>query len=965
QLCIQGVILSAENTKVSGVPASVTKDKDGNIYRCILTDTTPGCEKENFPNEVSFKDIYTYDISKDETDDASTEAWVFAAYSGRFLNSSGTDTIALLSSDVYPANHDHVYIDVNLISYYNAEDSSVAGFHYKAYDDFFHKKNEDGDGTSIFTGFVNSDLDTFYYRYTGTGSTYSAPVLQSIVQAPPYFEESNEAKVTYSVSTGYSRDNELGFNLSFGFYGGYEGEKLFKVEAEAVVSFGAHWGWTDEDIATQEMEVPCDDDYAVVLTIPVVENYYDVLYYDEVNNKYVKDNRVVTSPLSPIYTSLKLNEYNVIVESETKKTGNTFDAESSSPIIDASKLPSSSAGNPNGYMTKITDILNDDDMKDGEIKDNDYERAEVKSSIDEIVDVGGSIDFSHGNSRTLSGDLSGELKIGTKYGGFVFGAAADYAKCKTTTTGTSFSIGYDKLSNPIGGELRFVKNEKYKGMSSSIFHFGENDLSYNYSSTAVAHPLSDLNGAVKNKEAIKDDLLDSIHVLSFYVPVKGNPLPPEQPSAAAVQSVTENADSSLDVVLGWESSVKDENRVPDGYNIYRKDSNGVLHLMNITDGPVPRRTDSDYTTYALHIPGYERIDDEKKIDFYVVPAYVKHISGETQVKEGIPVRCCSVDNVSPAKKNLVITKQPQMVYIGDDLSGKTASFSVEASIKEKIKDRDVFYTWETYDSKTKTWNPVSATTVDEKELVADAAGEIKSSNTYTVEGDLKEKWDIPIRCTVNYGSYSYYSDIVAIEKHPFEAVKVSSIEFEDPGKLSATVAAPKEADSVRVLISTDKNFKEDVRSQLITDFKANRAKAFFKGLNKNKTYYLTSVPCKGLIQGEKGKVYPISPKKISQIKRKVLKKALQLKAKKKIVSVLFKNFKKLKKKYHLTAAKMLISTDKSGKKKVTIKTLKNLVVNLKKLKKHKKYFLHLQCYRKAGIVTYLFTREINLKHFLT
>ncbi|MBO4396186.1 MAG: hypothetical protein J5819_07565 [Eubacterium sp.] len=960
QLCIQGVILSAEKAKVSGVPASESKDKNGTVVRCVLTDTEPYCEPENL-RDMSFNDVYTYDISSDDTDDATTQAWVFAVYSGQLLNGSGTDTICLLSSDVRPTNHDHVYIDVNLISYCNSNDSSVAGFHYKAYDNYMNLKDEDGDGTSLFAGFVNTDLDTFYYRYTGTGSSLSAPVLQSIVQAPPYYEESNGAGASYSVSSGYSREHNLGFDLSVGVFAGYE--EMFKIEAELIGTFGTHWGWSNEVSTTQTLEVPCDDDYAVVLAVPIVENYYDVLSYDENTHSFVKGERVVTSMLSPIYTSLKLNTYNEIIESEAKKSGTDINVEASSPLIDVSKLPKSSAGNPNGYVTALTDILNSDDLDDGKIEETDTEKVEVKNSVDENGGSQADIDFSHGNSREMSGEVSFTLQIGCKYVAGIGGIAGGYARCNTTTTGTGFSIDYDKLSNPVGGELSFVKNEKYKGMSSAIYHFGDSELSYNYSSTAVAYPLSARDGVVKNRDAIKDDLLDSIHVLSFYVPVKGNPMPPEQPSAAALQSININADGSIDVVLGWESSVRDAGRCPDGYNIYRKDSNDILHLVNVTEGPVLRRTESDYTTYTVNIPSADRNENDKEFEFYIVPAYVKYINGETQVKEGIPVKCCSVSNESPENKNLVITGQPQMVYTGDDLSGKTASFSVEISIKEKLKDRDVFYTWETYDSKTKTWNPVSATTVDEKELAVGDTGKITNTNTFTITDNLADMLDIPIRCTVDYGSYSYLSNIVAVEKEPFGPVKVSSITFEDPGHLKATVASPKNADSVCVQVSTDKNFKKDVKSKLITDFKNNKAKVSFKGLNKNKKYYLTTIPCKGMIEGEKGKVYTINPKKLPRINRNVLKKALLLKVKKKAATISFEDFKKLKKKYDLTAANLVVSTDKAGKKEVAAKTLKNKSVNVKKLKKNKKYYLSLQCFMKSGIIKYLSAIELHLKKF--
>lgn len=720
-LCIQGVVLSCKDTKVYGVESVSANETD--INKAVIT-TLPHHEKELF-TDASFVTEYKLDFDGI----ANKNAFISTADSGFFNTKSQVQTIALLTGDESTTD-DIIYYDIIFLTC-----DSDGNWHKRAYNDIIGYEDEDDHGTYMSINFLDCDEDQVYYRYKGKSIGYSSPTLFSVIQAPPYYKEANSASASYTITHGHTSGYKAnwGVGLSCGFkapgtntsFGG----KYLGIYAET----------TNRSTSTTLKLYP-DQDYAISLVIPIVINKYDV--YDP--NKKTWSEACTTDQLEPTFSALPIDTYNELASELTDE-----EQRQCAPIID--NLPKSSAGDPYGYNQSSNDLQkemavhqNDKDkiLETEVFINNDTESKSNSLSITDNseLDNGFSISFSEtlgiGFTTTVSGD-----------GGCTW--------IDTNSNGISYSITYSALPKSNKGNINNSTSDKYTDykdingniLQSNIYHYNHAD--YTYYANAIVYPSNEL---VKENEYGGTDTTkveSGIYLCSYYTHDFGG-TPAELPEYFGVQSVTQNADGTYNITLAWKTSVKNEKRTPDAYNIYVESLNSKdkdLSLVN-AEGPIMRNKGSLIMTYEAK----NLSNPDKDFNFYIAAATTSVTSSKVMnVRESIlmPAKTINVDNFL-ATDGLVITSQPESLYI--DNVGQDAEFSIE--VEDTKKDAlNISYQWQTYNSKSGKWNPVTNNTSTEP-------------NTYkfTTTADII---GTPIRCVVTKTKsssehFDTISDIVTV-----------------------------------------------------------------------------------------------------------------------------------------------------------------------------------------------------------
>ena len=266
-LCVQGVVVSCQNAKVYGTQRMEPEEGDTKY----VIDTLPYMDKQLYDG-ASFRTEYETDIK--ELCDAADNAFISTADSGMLYVAGGTETIVLLTGDESASYHDNMSYDVILLSC-----DSAGNWLVKAYDDYIHNQNEDDNGTYMSVCFTDCDDDKMYYRYKGKTVGYSSPTLYSVVQAPPYYEENNEATVKFTVSHG----TESGTHGDWGIGAGPNISIGEKFEGELVGKYVGSCTNKKAYETSTSLTLYANQDYAVSMVVPIVISIYDV-YYPNGNN---------------------------------------------------------------------------------------------------------------------------------------------------------------------------------------------------------------------------------------------------------------------------------------------------------------------------------------------------------------------------------------------------------------------------------------------------------------------------------------------------------------------------------------------------------------------------------------------------------------------------------------------------------------------------------------------------------
>ena len=785
QLCIQGVILDCQGAKVTGAPIRSGQNGKGETIN-IIVDSQPHYDKENFGSGVSFSNEYVYGITKESTVHASGDPWVDQCVSGHFLDGTDVDQIAILSSDPENVIDDKIYMDFSIISHYRLDVEHDPQWTYKAFNDYINDKDEDDDGTSMFLAFINSEEDSYYYRYAGTYTTYSAPVLYAVMQAPPYYREANSVATNkFTITSGISDYDKLSLGL-----GGAVSESATYEESFADMgislgigtSIGADFAynhtWTKQKTITKSIYVKSNDDYAVCYAVPMVVNNYEVVRTKDPEEE--PQMAQVTEPMEPMFVALTIDDYNdAITDALDSYTSDpeVLSPDTNTPIIHKSELPPSSAGDPIAYAHTLNDAIGNYSGNKGIVEsdiNSTIDKAETSVSFSSSSDNSGGVTLKASITFTVGASAKCPIPLASVKGStsLVLSGSIGYTGGRTTSNGVSFLTTYTGLSTTLPDGVGFSPNShRYSMLSeyisggvpldSDIRHYSPGGLTYAYKTVSVCYPFHGM-------QADGNDVI----VSGYYTEPYDNP--PEAPREFSIQSVIENDDGSVDVTLMWNSAVYDQERKADGYNIYMLDMNDSqkeLHLQN-HEGLIPPKANADYTTYTVHL---EETEHDNSLTFYIASAYAELNSGGVYiVYEGNVGSKAVLGNVEEAVNgNLLITEQPETFYMKNNYADETAVYDIEVS-KKYESGKPVYFRWELYNKSRGSWKEIETDVA----VLPDSNGNYRSECSFTVPGDKKNRYDESgVRCIATCGNYSVRSDIVGLEKDP-DPRPVARIQYE-------------------------------------------------------------------------------------------------------------------------------------------------------------------------------------------
>lgn len=718
-LCIQGVVLSCKDAKVYGTESVSANETD--INKAVIT-TLPHHEKELF-TDASFVTEYKLDFDGI----SNKNAFISTADSGFFNTKSQVQTIALLTGDESTTD-DIIYYDIIFLTC-----DSDGNWHKRAYNDIIGYEDEDDHGTYMSINFLDCDEDQVYYRYKGKSIGYSSPTLFSVIQSPPYYKEANSASASYTITHGHTDGTRTTAGVGGGFSVGAK-TKFFEASLSVIAKYTYTHTESQNITTSTTLNLKSDQDYAVSFVIPTILNHYEVIDPQATNEEDKYTDMIISEELDPIFAALSLDEYNSLAKDlEDEKQREV------APVID--NLPKSTPGDPQGYCASSSEL--NQSLTGG----NTEKIAETELRVDSTTTAkSNSIGITNTSERIDGFNISNNDSV--KIAGVTFQFSSDLGEqwISSSSEGMSFSVSYngipvdDKVSikSSTSDSYADYKDNLGNHIDSNIYHY--NNISYSYTTSAVVYPSSAFT---------TQKTTNKIYLMSYYTRDFGG-TPAELPEHFGVQSVTQNADGTYNITLAWKTSVKNEKRTPDAYNIYVESLNSKdkdLSLVN-AEGPIMRNKGSLIMTYEAK----NLSNPDKDFNFYIAAATTSVTSSKVMnVRESIlmPAKTINVDNFL-ATDGLVIASQPESLYI--DNVGQDAEFSIEVEYTKKDA-LNISYQWQTYNSKSGKWNPVTNNTSTEP-------------NTYkfTTTADII---GTPIRCVVTKTKsssehFDAISDIVTV-----------------------------------------------------------------------------------------------------------------------------------------------------------------------------------------------------------
>ncbi|MBQ3284540.1 MAG: hypothetical protein IJH40_02750 [Ruminococcus sp.] len=787
QLCIQGVILDCQNAKVTGTPVYTDKKTDGTpLY--YIADTQPGHDIENFGSNVSFSKEYCYDLSEHvcaDKDPEDSTMWLSTCASGHFFNDSAVDQIAIVSSDPVDANDDNVYMDISIISDTDSNDDDH--WSYKAYNDYFSKRNEDDYGTTLFVNFMNTEEDTYYYRWAGSYATYSAPVLYAVMQVPPYYPEVNSLyNYEFDITTGLS--NYSGLNVGVGIAAGYSEEVSFgavvaESEVETSISAGLDFVFSHscahQRELTKSIMIDSPDDCVICYVIPIIVNVYEVV---KTKNPDEEPEIVEFSEAQdPVFSSLTIDQYNTALQTAidgTPQTEDTLPPDTSAKMIDRDKLAKSCYGDPSLYDHNLPDAIGKTTIGDVSETDCGMVAVDVENNKNEVM-KGASLTFATetDNSGSVTGNFSLSVKFGFKANALIFKGGSSVTgnftaqiggtAGRTNSDGVTFTTIYNSPVRTLPDGVSFSdlpQDNEYTKVNSQIRHYDpESGSLYNYTATSVCYKME---GFEIDREGIDDDNVDmsantDVYALSYFT--ENYDLPPEQPENFTIQSMKKYDDGSADITLMWKSKNRNPERRATGYNIYMSDANtgnNMIHLQN-KEMVIKPDQNSDYTLYTVHLAKNTYSDEER---FYLAPATVQsEQDGTVIVTEGILTDSISTGSIEQNTNGKIkITQQPKTYWMAENTADETATFGIDA-VKTVDIDSTMDFCWQRFDEATDKWQTVKTETVSQPNKTVDSEEVFHSEYSIDIDGNDKGSYvDKGVRCVVICGNYSVTSDIVTM-----------------------------------------------------------------------------------------------------------------------------------------------------------------------------------------------------------
>ena len=399
--------------------------------------------------------------------------------------------------------------------------------------------------------FLDCDEDQIYYRYTGKTIGYSSPTLYSVIQAPPYYKEANSATVSYTITHGHTDGTRTTAGVGGGFSVGAK-TKFFEASLSVIAKYTYTHTESQNITTSTTLNLKSDQDYAVSFVIPTILNHYEVIDPQATNEEDKYTDMIISEELDPIFAALSLDEYNSLAKDlEDEKQREV------APVID--NLPKSTPGDPQGYCASSSEL--NQSLTGG----NTEKIAETELRVDSTTTAkSNSIGITNTSERIDGFNISNNDSV--KIAGVTFQFSSDLGEqwISSSSEGMSFSVSYngiladDKVSikSSTSDSYADYKDNLGNHIDSNIYHY--KNISYSYTTSAVVYPSSAFT---------TQKTTNKIYLMSYYTRDFGG-TPAELPEYFGVQSVTQNADGTYNIILAWKTSVKNEKRTPNAYNIY-------------------------------------------------------------------------------------------------------------------------------------------------------------------------------------------------------------------------------------------------------------------------------------------------------------------------------------------------------------------------------------------------------------
>ena len=690
---------------------------EGVVFRYSGGGQTSATEKENFQTGT-FVQSYKMKLSGDN------DAFISTACAANFSSGNlGQDQMVIISGDHYSMNKDDIYYDISWIW---EENGSLTGA--VTNNDYFSKQNEDDNGTFLSLCPVDVDSDTIQVKYTGKSYGWSAPVLYTILESAPYWQElsynsetfgAGSTSFTSSVETATGVEGEWGVGLSYsinasaiigaGFLG-TGGGVGFEGEMEAMAQYVGSYMTENATESKVEIKVAPGEDSAVLLAIPVVAYSYDVLIPEHIATQEEVDNYQtieeantevescpykvgdtvpaqhetisVSQQLEQSYTSMSLEDYNELAEKYEDRGLTT---------IKSTDLSSKKIGDPASYPHDESDIGG----------------VNVQSIGSPVAITEGEKEFGMSFSKETTKELSNGFEL--EFSDSILGAMKAEVSLGLEAE-VEVSAGFGIALN--GGCSWLTANTKGMEFSGAVAGFpaGTED-SYTFTAQLALYNVGNAGSADTSGS---DDLSDGPYAVGYIVTGQDEQTaPPALGENLRVYTTTEH-----EVVLRWDTP---ETRAAGSYKLYMTDNLGELQEIGRVSGDqkyfIATGLNPD-TTYHFTMQSYS---DENCSE------------NPSCIGRGVDARTKALEGGAP-----YFTLQPEngVAALGDaDDEGVLGSYTFTShAVSDETESEQVSYQWQKFTES-------SLTGVGTFENIE---GETASNLTVRITEEDKESYENPV-----------------------------------------------------------------------------------------------------------------------------------------------------------------------------------------------------------------------------
>lgn len=530
---------------------------------------------------------------------------------------------------------------------------------------------------------VDCDDDSTLMRYKGQTVTWTKPEVLTILQSAPYFQDLEDTRGYLDQGqTGLGKSKAAGDkvtaggSLSLGTYVSFEqdfsvfGVKVASIEAEAQSKNSFTYAY--EETKKKETEInysgSAGDDYAVVYAVPYMEYQYETWVPEYTlpaskNEEYYKyiDN----------YLSGKLKNWSTIKSDPSKLYAERTKAEKELGI--RPNMTVEGSWQPSSVMVPM-------------------EPAKVLITVDdydEIAEQTEGLEPIRGNIlNSTPGDPATYDAVGARSNDFhaignqqkvTTGEGGNITVTETSTTEKSHDFEYSyEFEAKVGAGAGGLTVGVLAGFGANAGGGISTSSSKSYSATVDNLPKDASNYGFSWQFGYRKAKLNNNDVLVLEYQIKDVAQLPSPPKNLRVESVTSDS-----VTLSWDPVTG-----AGAYNIYQVSSTGGLFYVKTLAGTATSWTNEELNSNSSYTYVAETITQDGNISLTS-----KKVEARTLESQG----------------SFQITKQPDDPDpIKTGYAGSTVTLALEAQyLGTNNKPKTLYYQWEVYDTKAKTWKSAS------------------------------------------------------------------------------------------------------------------------------------------------------------------------------------------------------------------------------------------------------------------